>query len=145
MRMLNHVLFLPDGILISLKSTYWLMSGSYFLRVNFLSVLLNAESGTWWACCRRRSSRFLLSSADGIALASLLPWLYFNGHNNSTHDCISTRRGSALAGAEEVHVLELQLRLFDVHLLHHLLLDFLLGLDLDHVVALKAPALGCAF
>lgn len=62
-----------------------------------------------------------------------------------SHGFNINKEGSTLAGAEEIHVLELKLWLFDVHLLHHLFLDFLNGFDLDHVVAGKTPAFRSAF
>lgn len=62
-----------------------------------------------------------------------------------SHGFNINKDGSTLAGAEEVHVLELQLWLFDVHLLDHLFLDFLDGFDFNHVVAVKTPAFWSAF
>ncbi len=72
----DHVLFLPEGILISLKRTYWLTNGSYLRSESFFSVFLHISFYTQSVCSPHKSNQSLLSSKVWKELASFLPLLY---------------------------------------------------------------------
>ena len=71
----NQVLFFPDGIFTSLKSTCWFTSGSYFLRVSFLRFCLYSFQSTLLACFQYRSTQSQLNLEAEIKFSFFLPLL----------------------------------------------------------------------